>query len=60
MSKVDITCVYCGHLYPEQTPTNGADVLTNHIKVCDKHPMREAENKIALLRGCIGRVGWVR
>jgi len=24
--------VYCGHEYPDQTPTSGAEVLTAHIK----------------------------
>ena len=38
-----ITCVYCGRAYPENTPTHGADVkvLTDHIKVCTKHPMKK-------------------
>jgi hypothetical protein len=45
-----VTCVYCGHEYPDQTPTSGAEVLTAHIKVCPKHPMRKAEADIALLR----------
>ena len=58
MKKVDITCVYCGYLYPEETPTSGAEVLTEHIKVCDKHPMREAEQTIMLLRDAlVGLVG---
>ncbi len=58
MSKVDITCVYCGHLYPEQTPASGAEILKEHIKICDKHPMREAEKTIALLRvALVGLVG---
>lgn len=45
-----ITCVYCGHEYPEQTPTSGAQILKDHIKICEKHPMREAEEKIKKLR----------
>ena len=45
-----ITCVYCGHEYPDQTPASGAQVLKDHIKICEKHPMREAEEKIRLLR----------
>ena len=58
MKKVDITCVYCGHLYPEETPTSGAEVLKEHIKICEKHPMREAESKISILRkALIGLVG---
>lgn len=53
-----LTCVYCGMAYPEGTPPHGAQVLTDHIKVCEKHPMREAEAKIAKLRrALIGLVG---
>lgn len=53
-----LTCVYCGMAYPEGTPPYGSKVLTDHIKICEKHPMREAEAKIALLRkALIGLVG---
>ncbi len=45
-----LTCVYCGMAYPEGTPPHGSQILTDHIKVCEKHPMREAEMKISLLR----------
>jgi hypothetical protein len=40
-----VTCVYCGHAYPQDTPTHGAgiSVLTEHIKVCPEHPMRTTE-----------------
>ena len=38
-----LTCVYCGKEYPPGSPTHGAPVLTEHIRVCDKHPMREVE-----------------
>ena len=37
-----LTCVYCGMAYPEGTPPHGARILTEHIKVCEKHPMRQA------------------
>lgn len=58
MSEVVVTCVYCGHAYPNQTPTSGAAVLTDHIKVCPKHPMRKAEADIALLRKALaGLIG---
>jgi hypothetical protein len=45
-----ITCVYCGQAYPENTLTHGADVsvLTEHIRTCPKHPMREVEAKLAV------------
>lgn len=35
-----LTCVYCGHEYPQDTPSWGDQVLTDHIAQCEKHPMR--------------------
>lgn len=53
-----LTCVYCGHEYPQDTPAAGNHVLTEHIKVCERHPMRKAEDDIALLRGAlVGLIG---
>jgi len=53
-----LTCVYCGHEYPQDTPAAGAQILTDHIKVCEKHPLRKAEATIAKLRrALIGLVG---
>ena len=53
-----LTCVYCGIEYPQDTPAWGSDVLTEHIKVCEKHPMRKAESDIKKLRGAlIGLLG---
>ncbi len=48
-----LTCVYCGMAYPEGTPPAGAQILTDHIKVCPKHPLRAAEAKIATLRSAL-------
>ena len=57
-SKMVLTCVYCGMAYPEGTPPYGAQILTDHIRVCEKHPLREAEAKIDKLRkALIGMVG---
>ena len=44
-----LTCVYCGQAYPPGSPTHGAEVLTEHIKVCAKHPLRAAEARVASL-----------
>jgi len=44
-----VTCVYCGHQYPDGTPTAKHELLTEHIKTCEQHPMREAEHKIERL-----------
>jgi len=53
-----VTCVYCGHEYPNGTPTAKHALLTAHIKVCKKHPMRDAEQKIAKLRSAlVGLIG---
>jgi hypothetical protein len=53
-----LTCVYCGKEYPQGTPAWGNQVLTDHIKVCEKHPMRQLEADNAKLRkALIGLVG---
>jgi len=53
-----LTCVYCGMAYPEGTPPHGSQILTDHIKVCEKHPLRSAETTIARLRSALaGLVG---
>lgn len=55
-----LTCVYCGHEYPSGTPSSGEGVavLTEHIKQCEKHPLRKAEADIKLLRSALsGLVG---
>ncbi len=57
MSEI-LTCVYCGQEYPPGTPPHGAQILTDHIKVCIKHPMRALEVKYALIRNALlGLVG---
>jgi hypothetical protein len=45
-----LTCVYCGQEYPPNTPTHGAQVLTEHIRICEKHPMRKLENALRDIR----------
>lgn len=58
MSKTIVTCVYCGYEYPQGTPNHGSKVLTDHIKICEHHPMRKAEADIALLRSAlVGLIG---
>lgn len=53
-----LTCVYCGHEYPQETPAWGDSVLTEHIRVCEQHPMRKAEADNKRLRAAlIGLVG---
>jgi len=58
MDKRILTCVYCGHEYPQDTQAHGSEVLTDHIKICEQHPMRKAESDIVLLRSALaGLVG---
>lgn len=58
MSERILTCVYCGHEYPQDTPAHGNQVLTEHIKVCEAHPLRKAEADIAVLRSAlVGLIG---
>lgn len=45
-----LTYVYCGMKYPQDTPSWGNQVLTDHIKVCEKHPMRDLELKYKKVR----------
>jgi hypothetical protein len=45
-----LTCVYCGMEYPQDTPAWGNQILTDHIKVCEKHPMRKLEEECEQLR----------
>lgn len=57
-NKNTLTCVYCGTAYPEGTPPHGSQILTDHIKVCEKHPLRAAEATILKLRSALsGLVG---
>ena len=51
-----LTCVYCGHEYPQETPAWGNQVLTDHIKVCEKHPMRKLEADNAKLRKALAEL----
>ncbi len=56
--KRALTCVYCGMAYPQNTPTWGKKVLTDHIKICEKHTLRQAEKRILKLRkALIGLIG---
>ena len=53
-----LTCVYCGHEYPQDTPASGDEVLTDHIRQCEKHPMKRISVEHAMLRkALIGLVG---
>ena len=53
-----LTCVYCGHEYPQNTPAWDNEVLTEHIKVCAKHPMsRLRADNDKLRKALVGLIG---
>jgi hypothetical protein len=55
-SKNVLTCIFCGHAYPPGSPTHGADVLTEHVKVCEAHPMAKYRHALeAIARNTSGR-----
>lgn len=51
-----LTCVYCGHEYPQDTPAFGSKVLTDHIASCDQHPMRTVALQRDRLRSALAAV----
>lgn len=58
MSNRVLTCVYCGHEYPQDTPAHGDKVLTDHIAACEKHPMRAVVTQRDMLRrALVGVIG---
>jgi hypothetical protein len=48
--KRRVTCVYCGHIYPDGTPESQSALLTAHIKQCHLHPLSKAKNEAKQLR----------
>lgn len=42
-----VRCAFCGEAYSEGTPATQDQALTDHIKVCPDHPMREVERQLA-------------
>jgi len=51
-------CVYCGMAHSESIPSHGAQILTDHIKICEKHSVGEAEIKISKLKSAlVGLIG---
>lgn len=40
---VVVTCAFCGQSYGPGTPSSGAVVLGEHVRVCPQHPMRRVE-----------------
>ncbi len=53
-----INCVYCGHRYgpDDQVPATMAEVLTQHIEQCPKHPMSALREQVRVLRAALQRI----
>lgn len=48
-----LECAYCGEEYPQGTPPSNSDVLTQHICVCQKHPIRKLEADYIKVRSAL-------
>jgi len=58
MAKKILTCLYCSYEYPMGTPASESAVLTEHIMVCEKHPMKKIVDDNTLLRkALVGIIG---
>lgn len=62
--KRRVTCVYCGHQYPDGTPESQAAALTAHIEACHMHPLGKAladiDKLATLLRTALADLTGVR
>jgi hypothetical protein len=45
-----VTCIYCGHVYPDGTPESQSALLTAHVEQCHLHPLSKAKNEAKQLR----------
>lgn len=55
--SLTLTCAFCGVAYKEGTPASRHDDLTAHVKVCDKHPMRDGEKRRERLEAALRKYG---
>lgn len=51
--KRRVTCIYCGHVYPDGTPESQAALLTAHVEQCHLHPLATARAEIGRLRSVV-------
>jgi len=47
--NLEIICIYCSSLFKGQTLDSTAELIRDHHKTCEKHPLRRAEGKIVKL-----------
>lgn len=52
--KRKVTCVYCGHVYPDGTPESQAAELTRHVEQCHLHPLSKERARNTALLDAIG------
>lgn len=51
-----LTCAFCGQQYPPGTPVSQHELLTAHVKVCPKHPMRQLEQDVSEAQADVDRL----
>jgi hypothetical protein len=44
----ELRCAFCGQPYPPGTPGHNDTALVEHIRTCEKHPMRALEAKLEM------------
>lgn len=51
-----LRCAFCGHEYPEGTPTHKHESLVVHIRECPDHPVGKENRKFRELLRCIAAI----
>jgi len=51
-----VTCAFCGHRYEDGTSESQNTRLTEHIRECQKHPIRDMERQLAQIRSVLKRL----
>ncbi len=52
-----LRCAFCNAEYPPGTPPTQHNTLTAHVRVCEKHPMREVEHQLATAKLAVENLG---
>ena len=52
-----LMCAYCGKEYPSETPTSNCAALTEHIKICPKHPLAKTLDELTTIKVTLDTCG---
>ncbi len=51
-----LTCVYCGHVYPPDTPATNHQLLREHVATCPDHPAAQYRQEAERLQAEVKRL----